>query len=141
MVSWQHVGINLVWAGEYREWSPVICLCLLIGREIVQVIDLHHKIGKIQPLKMFTFLGMRKRKRLFIFFCLNGKCSDIIAFLYQEKWIGCFLSTNNSLLFSSEPLKWDVYFQTTQTMTGTTVLDLFDILLQNWINVKLKSYQ
>ena len=59
----------------------------------------------IGPVKMlFTFIWRRKRKKLLsIFFsCLNSKWSDIIAFLYQEKWIGCFLSTNNSVLFSPQ---------------------------------------
>ena len=47
-IYWQRVGINLVWVGEYNTApaSRVICLCLLIGREIVQVIDLQHKMKK-----------------------------------------------------------------------------------------------
>ena len=47
-IYWQRVGINLARAGEYNTaaTSPVICLCLLIGREIVQVIDLQHKMKK-----------------------------------------------------------------------------------------------
>ena len=102
------------------------------------MIDLHHRpTGKIQPLNIFSW--DEKKKAIVYVFCLNSKWSDIIAFLYQEKWIGCFPSTNNSLLFSSESLDWDTEISIFQQPQSWTLAS--DISQQNRINLQLKSYQ